>query len=189
MNTIYLLRHSLTEANERHLYGGSTDSPLTEKGRAIAESRRGTVPDCDIAITSGMRRADETLMLMTGRTPDLRLRQLREMDFGAFEMRSYDELKHVPEYTAWIGDGTGRVRCPGGECTSEFRARALEGAAYIAGLAQDTACVVCHGGVIVNIMEAWFPEVRRNFYQWQPAACRGYRIALKDGRPAGFEEV
>ena len=41
MNTLYLMRHSLTEANEKRLYGGSTDSPLTEKGVAVAEGRRG----------------------------------------------------------------------------------------------------------------------------------------------------
>ena len=31
MRALYLIRHSLTEANERRLYGGSTDSPLTER--------------------------------------------------------------------------------------------------------------------------------------------------------------
>ena len=189
MRALYLMRHSLTEANERHLYGGSTDSPLTEQGRAVAASRRGAIPACDILITSGMRRANETLLIMTGRVPDLVLPQLREMDFGAFEMRSYEELKDVPEYIAWISDEAGMVRCPGGECTSDFRARALAGAATIAALKEDVACVVCHGGVIVNIMEAWFPEIQRNFYQWQPAACRGYKIVLEFGQAVGFEEV
>ena len=31
---ILLLRHGLTEANERHLYCGSTDLPLSQIGRA-----------------------------------------------------------------------------------------------------------------------------------------------------------
>ena len=30
---LILLRHGLTEANERHLYFGSTDLPLSERGR------------------------------------------------------------------------------------------------------------------------------------------------------------
>ena len=50
MNTLYLMRHSLTEANEKRLYGGSTDSPLTEKGVAVAEGRRGVIPECDIYV-------------------------------------------------------------------------------------------------------------------------------------------
>jgi hypothetical protein len=40
MRALYLMRHSLTEANERHLYSGSTDLPLTERGRQIARERR-----------------------------------------------------------------------------------------------------------------------------------------------------
>ena len=31
--TIYLIRHGKTEANEKHLYCGSTDLPLSEAGR------------------------------------------------------------------------------------------------------------------------------------------------------------
>ena len=85
MNALYLIRHSLTVANERRLYGGCTDIPLTDAGREIAVNRRGTLPECDIYISSGMRRADETLRLLTGRAPDLVLAGLREMDFGLFE--------------------------------------------------------------------------------------------------------
>ena len=32
--SIYLIRHGKTEANEKRLYCGSTDLPLSEKGRA-----------------------------------------------------------------------------------------------------------------------------------------------------------
>ena len=188
MRALYLLRHSLTEANERHLYGGSTDSPLTDRGREIARSRRGAVPECGVYVSSGMARANETLLLMTGRRPDVVMPQLREMDFGAFELRAYEELKRVPEYLAWIGDATGAARCPGGESTREFRARTLAGGERLLALDTDV-CVVCHGGVIVNLMGAWFPEVQRNFYQWQPAACRGYSIAVENGRPVSFKEV
>lgn len=189
MRALYLIRHSLTRANELRLYGGSTDIPLTEKGRAIAIGRRGAIPDCGICVSSGMRRADETLLLMTGRKPDLVLPGLREMDFGAFEMRSYDQLKDDPDYQRWIGDEVGDVRCPGGENMKDFRARVFRDAGRLLSLECDAACAVCHGGVIVNLMQAWFPDEGRNFYQWQPGPCGGYRIAVDGGVPAGFEEV
>ena len=191
MNTIYLLRHSLTEANERHLYGGSTDSPLTDAGRSIAlETRKARpLPEVDLYVSSGMARADETLQLLTGRAPDVTLPQLREMDFGAFEMRGYDELKTVPEYIRWIEDQTGEVHCPGGECMNAFRARVLAGGDYLLMRPENAAIVVCHGGVIVNLMEAWFPEVSRNFYEWQPAACRGYRIEVSKCLATRFLEI
>ena len=189
MNTIYLLRHSLTAANEQRLYGGSTDNPLTERGRAIARERRGVIPACDIYISSGMARANETLVLMTGREPDLILPGLREMDFGAFEMKSYEQLKEDPDYLRWIGDEAGEVRCPGGENMLTFRARALSAGEALLNMAQSTAFVVCHGGVIVNLMQAWFPHIERNFYQWQPGPAGGYRIAVQDGRAGAFVEV
>ena len=189
MNALYLIRHSLTEANALRLYGGSTDSPLTAEGRKIALERRGVVPACGLYVSSGMRRADETLRLMTGREADLTLPGLREMDFGAFEMRSYAQLKDDPAYIRWIEDQTGPVRCPGGENLNAFRARVLADGARLIALAEKTACAVCHGGVIVNLMQAWFPGEARNFYQWQPGPCGGYRIDVADGRPAGFQEV
>ena len=187
MNTLYLLRHSLTEANERRLYGGSTDSPLTERGRALALARRGAVPPCDVCITSGMARASETLWLMTGREPDLVLPGLREMDFGEFEMQPYAVLKDIPEYIRWIEDDTGEVRCPGGENMNAFRARVLADGARLLALEQDTACVVCHGGTVVRLMSAWFPGEPRNFYEWQPAACGGWRVTFDGETPLGFD--
>ncbi|MBR0368135.1 MAG: histidine phosphatase family protein [Clostridia bacterium] len=189
MNTLYLIRHSLTEANALRLYGGSTDSPLTAEGQEIALKRRGAVPPCDVYVSSGMRRADETLRLMTGRDADFALPGLREMDFGAFEMRSYEQLKDDPAYMNWIGDRTGTVRCPGGENLSTFKARVLNDGARLIALTEKTACAVCHGGVIVNLMQAWFPGEARNFYQWQPGPCGGYKIDVADGRPARFQEV
>ena len=189
MNTIYLLRHSLTAANEQRLYGGSTDSPLTERGRAIARDRYGVIPACDIYVSSGMARASETLLLMTGHVADLTLPGLREMDFGAFEMKSYEQLKEDPDYLRWIGDEAGEVRCPGGENMSTFKARALSAGETLLHMAQFTACVVCHGGVIVSLMQAWFPAVQRHFYEWQPGPCAGYRIAVEGGAPVDFEEV
>ena len=58
-----------------------------------------------------MRRADETLRLMTGRAPDLVLEGLREMDFGAFEMKSHEMLRDDPDYLRWIGDEAGEAAC------------------------------------------------------------------------------
>ena len=189
MKTLFLLRHSLTEANERRLYGGSTDSPLTEKGVAIAQSRRGAIDPCDLYATSGMLRANQTLLHMTGRAPDITLPELREMDFGAFEMRAYEELKRLPEYLHWIGDESGRVCCPGGECRQGFRARTLRGVERLLSLPFCTACLVCHGGVIVNLMEHWFPGEGRNFYQWQPRACGGYRVVFEDHQAVEYSDI
>lgn len=186
MRALYLIRHSLTAANERHLYCGSTDLPLSEAGRAVALGRRGRLPVCGRYISSGMRRADETLLLMTGRGPDAVLPGLREMDFGAFEMKGYGELRDLPEYVRWI---EGKAGCPGGEDNGQFERRVLEAGAALLGLEAASALAVCHGGTIVRLMAAWFPGAGRNFYQWQPGPAAGHLITVCDGRPEAFQEV
>ena len=193
MRALYLLRHSLTEGNERRLYYGSTDLPLSDAGRALAESAAAgqPLPPCDLYVTSGMLRTDETLRLLTKRDPDLSLPELREMDFGAFEMRGYEALKDVPAYRAWIDDlmKDGVMPCPGGESQAQFRSRVLRGGQALLGLEWTSALAVIHGGVIANLMGKWFPHESRGFYDWQPASCRGWRVEF-DGRvPVGFEEV
>ena len=189
MRALYLIRHSLTLANEQRLYGGSTDIPLTEAGREIALQRRGALPECEVYISSGMRRADETLALLTGHSADMTLSGLREMDFGAFEMRSYDQLKDDPDYIRWIEDTSGDVTCPGGESRNAFQARVLSEGQRLLQLPPESAVIVCHGGAIVNLMQSWFPSEERHFYQWQPGPCGGYKITVIKGSPVKFEEV
>ncbi len=192
MRTLFLLRHSMTMANEERLYCGSTDLPLSAEGRRLASQmkRERPLPDGDLYATSGMARTNETLALLTGKAPDLILEALREMDFGRFEMLSYDSIKDDPDYVRWIEDDTGTVACPGGESSSAFRERVFEGGRILLEKKWSEAIVVCHGGVIVSLMQAWFPSESRSFYEWQPGPCRGWRIAF-DGTsaPVGFMAI
>lgn len=185
MTTLQIVRHSLTEANERRLYCGSTDLPLSDAGRALALSRRGALPECALTVTSGMRRANETLLMMTGRRPDRALPGLREMAFGPFELRGYDELKDREDYRRWI-DG---AECPGVETREAFRRRVLAAGEALLRLDAPSALAVCHGGVIAALMAEWFPGAGRHFYQWQPGPCAGYRVEVRSGRPTGFTEI
>ena len=192
MSGLILLRHSLTEGNERRLYYGWTDLPLSPAGQALCRQLREArpLPECALHVTSGLARTDETLRLLTGRAPDRTLPDLREMRFGRFEMRGYEELKGDPDYLRWISDDPilGTTRCPGGESQAEFRARVLRGGAELLGIGRD-ALAVLHGGVIANLMREWFPEAGRNFFEWQPGPCRGYRVEVKAGAPASYREI
>jgi len=191
MRTLFLLRHGMTEANERRVYCGSTDLPLSEGGRASAREAavRRPLPPCDVYISSGMVRASQTLDLLTGRKPDRILPELSEMNFGRFEMLGYDTLKQDADYLRWIGDESGAVSCPGGESAQLFRKRVLSGGSALLEMPWERALVVCHGGVIVNLMAAWFPSEERGFYEWQPAACAGWRVLFDQDRPVRFESV
>ena len=58
--TIYLIRHGKTEANENHLYCGSTDLPLSAAGRQELQNIRYDIKNVRF-LTSGMKRTDETI--------------------------------------------------------------------------------------------------------------------------------
>ena len=169
---IYLIRHGKTEANEKHLYCGSTDLPLTEAGRAELENLHYDLQNVRF-LTSGMKRTDETLRILFGNVPFDTESKLRELDFGNFEMHSYEELKDTAAYQAWLsGDNQSNI-APGGESGVQMQQRVLEAFSEI----QEDTCIVTHGGVIAIIMEHLFPEENKNRYQWQPEPGRGYSIS------------
>ena len=176
-----LLRHGRTAANDARLYCGATDVALSEAGRSQLLARRERVryPEVDglLRVTSGMLRADETLRILFDAEPELRLSGFREMNFGRFEMHSYEQLKEDADYQKWIMDGTGEVATPGGESRRDFQRRVN---AAFDGLRQD-ALVVCHGGVIAARMEKLFPQENKNLYQWQPDSGLGYLLEERGG--------
>ena len=169
--TVYLIRHGKTQANEKHLYCGSTDLPLSAAGAAALQGIRYDIPQARF-VTSGMRRANETLRLLFGDVPFTEDSRFREVDFGIFEMRGYGELKDSPEYQAWLEGDNEANAPPEGESGVQMKQRVLEA---FSGLEEDTV-LVTHGGVIAAIMAYLFPEENKNRYEWQPAPGRGYRI-------------
>ena len=169
--TIYLIRHGKTKANELRLYCGSTDLPLSQMGREELSRIRYDISGVRF-LTSGMARANETMELLFPGIPYETDSRFREVDFGAFEMHSYEDLKDDPDYQAWLsGDNEANVP-PGGESGCQMTERVLRA---FRELCEDT-CVITHGGVIAAIMAARFPEEGRHRYQWQPKNGCGYAI-------------
>ena len=76
-------------------------------------------------ITSGMRRCNETLALLFGSVPYEVVRDFREIDFGAFEMKSYEMLKDEPAYQTWLSRDPEINPPPGGESGEQMTRRVL----------------------------------------------------------------
>ena len=176
---LVLLRHGVTQANEKRLYCGSTDIGLSQAGKAALLLRKKETAYPDITglriLTSGMLRCEETLALLYGDVPHGTDAAFREMDFGAFEMRAYEELKRDPAYQAWIaGDNEANV-APGGESGALMTRRVLAGLDHLLSENRDTL-LVTHGGVIAAIMTRLFPAEDKNRYVWQPAPGGGYTV-------------
>ncbi len=174
MSRIYLIRHGKTEANEQHLYCGSTDLPLSETGVAELKDLHYSIQDARF-ITSGMKRTEQTLNMLFADVPFTVEPDFQEVDFGAFEMLSYDQLKDRQDYKAWIsGDNDSNVP-PNGESGAQMTRRVIAAFQKYANTPQDTV-IVTHGGVIAALMAYLFPEEKKNRYQWQPDPGHGYMV-------------
>ena len=169
--TIYLIRHGKTVANEKHLYCGSTDLPLSETGKAELQDLHYGIKNIRF-ITSGMKRTNETLRILFGDVPYKVDSCFKEVDFGIFEMHSYEELKDTPAYQAWLaGDNESNIP-PEGESGEQMKERVL---AAFSEIKEDT-CIITHGGVIAAIMEYLFPDEGKSRYDWQPQPGQGYEM-------------
>ena len=169
--TIYLIRHGKTEANEKHLYCGSTDLSLSVAGREELQNIRYDINNVRF-ITSGMKRTNETLQTLFGDVPYEVDERFREVDFGIFEMHSYDQLKDTEEYQVWLnGDNEANIP-PQGESGNQMKTRVLNAYSEIK---EDTS-IITHGGVIASIMEHLFPNEGKNRYQWQPKPGAGWIV-------------
>ena len=176
---LYLIRHGATRANLEHLYCGSTDLHLSPEGAEDLKRLHYPAPEARY-LTSGMRRANETMELLFPGKPYETDSRFREVDFGIFEMKSYEMLKNDPAYIAWITGDNEKNIPPQGESGEAFRTRVL---AALDTLREDTV-LVTHGGVIAVIMEALFPREGKNRYQWQPRPGRGYAVTEE-----GYREI
>ena len=176
--SIYLIRHGKTEANEKHLYCGSTDLPLSEKGRAELRAMGYHITPKRF-VTSGMKRTDETLRILFGNVPFSVDSRFREVDFGDFEMKSYEMLKDDPAYQIWLTGDNEANTPPGGESGVQMTRRVLEAFREI----PDGTALITHGGVIAAIMASLFPADGKHRYQWQPRNGHGYEIRGGTYRP------
>ena len=186
---LVLLRHGATAANEAHVYCGAADPGLSAAGKTALINRKKTCRYPGICgmhvITSGMKRCEETLAVLYGDVPHETDSAFREMDFGVFEMRSYEELKTDPLYLDWItGDNETNI-APDGESGEIMTQRVRNGLVRLLREERDVL-LVTHGGVIAAIMSDLFPAEKKNRYEWQPNLGRGYVADLCDMRYVRF---
>ena len=108
--------------------------------------------------------------------PPVAVPGLEETDFGAFEYKSYEELKTDPAYCAWLDSG-GEGPIPGGEDRQTVERRVLAALDGLLDSLPETgrAALVVHGGTIMTILAArGLPE--RSYYDWQVKTCRGFAV-------------
>lgn len=186
--TIYLIRHGLTQANVERRYYGTTDLPLCDEG--VEQLRRmkaeRDLPAADCYATSTLCRAVETLAVLFGREPDVRIAELNEFDFGDFEMKTHDQLQDHLDYQNWI-NGDAKAACPNGESWETFFDRVRRGWQKLVETSDDSIALISHGGVIACLMTTLFPGGKDNYYEWLPDHGRGYAVEYSGG-PLAWRE-
>lgn len=206
ISRIYLIRHGITEGNQKKWFYGSADIPLTEEGAAEVKrlAEKGAYPqiseDAD-CYTTGLLRTEQTFDLIFGKRERKVIEALQEMRFGRYECHSYEELKDDPEFSAWCWDETGDIALSGGESRNRFAARISAGLKELLGYHRlkelshrhsgkdAVSVVVCHGGVISAVMQELFPGVQGNMWDWMPQPGFGYRIDFEGSEPVMFEKI
>ncbi|MBR5217051.1 MAG: histidine phosphatase family protein [Oscillospiraceae bacterium] len=183
-----LIRHGITEGNKRSLYYGSTDLPLLQEGiDALEKSAQEMIyPAAQYYYTSGMLRTEQTFAVLYGHQAHEAIPGLREMDFGDFEMRTYEELQQDEAFRLWANEQIATNICPNGESFELLQKRALVAIRPVLERDEDTVCVV-HGGVISCMMVKWFPG--GTFRDYMPQPGTGWQVEFEGGKPVGFKKV
>lgn len=147
---IYFIRHGQTDANLNRINAGGGpggDVPLNETGmaqaREFSRAHQAFIDSIDHVLVSPMLRAQQTASLILNgfHKPSENLHDLREMELGEWEGKSYDisldffEAQREP---------------PGGESWLNFRTRSINALRYSGRLHEGNVLVVAHGGIWFN---------------------------------------
>lgn len=177
---VYLVRHGEAAGNQEGRYIGSSDPPLTERGRMQAEClAEWFFTYCDptpaVVYSTGFCRSDETADRIAGRLGmkvkvDLRL---RELDFGEWEGLCYEQAANIsPEQLIrWYEDPL-QTSPPGGETLKELIDRVRSCYQHITPTHLDsTVVIVSHGGPIRTLLtlSSGIDNFVERFFDWNCA--------------------
>ncbi|MCR5837716.1 MAG: histidine phosphatase family protein [Lachnospiraceae bacterium] len=164
---LLFLRHGKTMSNEERRYLGRTDEELSENGIDELRSKWNSPPKADLFAISPMKRCGMTVKCIRGEefsdTEQIIIDEWREIDFGIFEGKTYEELKYNHDYCRWL-DSNCEMKIPDGESRDEFVKRSMTGFYRLLSIckqkeAENVVCVV-HGGTIMSI----FSEISGHDY-------------------------
>jgi uncharacterized phosphatase len=141
MKHLYFVRHGLSVMNQRGVFSGRTETPLTDEGveqakRAGQELRSAGI---EIIVASPIKRAHDTAILIA---QELGIDPSKILLNESFVERSFGPLEGTPYRTDIDFDSM-----PGVEHSDELLRRSAEGVAYLESLPADTILVVAHGAI------------------------------------------
>ncbi len=172
-SSITFIRHGKTAANVRRAYIGATDEPLSEEGKRelLSRKRAGAYPpeeQVGRVFISPMLRCRQSAEILFPHAGLIVIPEWREIDFGDFEGKNYNDLNGNPAYQAWI-DSNGQLPFPNGESREQFTARTMRGYERMktffregtrlpeaSGQKPREEAAVVHGGTIMALFSALY---------------------------------
>ncbi|TAM37878.1 histidine phosphatase family protein [bacterium] len=168
---LVLIRHGITEWNKQRRYCGCKDIGLSSLGKAQAIRLRKKLKgfEFDRIYCSDRKRALQTRAILFGKNDFIKMKDLREIDFGVLEGLRHEEiLKKYPKfYKEWLADPY-KGRIPEAEPMPIFKKRVQGAIKKILQAGRGkTIAVVCHGGVIGIFVSSLLKS--RNFWRYVPS--------------------
>lgn len=177
---IALIRHGKTKGNELNKYIGITNESLSSYGKKeiIDYLKKEIYPqNFKDLYCSPLKRCIETKNIIYGKRKFYIDDNLKEMNFGIFENKSFEEIINIPEYSDF-GQNENKMYFPNGENIISFKKRCINFFKEIVHKKND-AVIICHGGNIMAIMEN-FVKPYKSFYNWHVKNGLGYLLFIDD---------
>ena len=154
LTRVILVRHGQTLWNHTKKYQGHSDIPLNETGlmqvRLVAKRLSGET--IGAVYSSDSLRATQTAKIIAQphRIPIVPLPGLREINFGVWEGRTYEEIMaDWPDLLTAMYSHPGDSSAPGGESFNELKQRVLVAfGSCIVDHKDETIVIVAHGGTL-----------------------------------------
>ena len=195
---LVLIRHGVTKWNKEGRYCGWKDVGLSTDGRAQVLRLRKSLKNIifDKVYCSDRKRALQTRAILFGsgfgkrkpnhgllaRSDFMKLKGLREIDFGVFEGLRYSEImeKYPEVYKKWLADPF-KARVLHAETMQVFKKRVLSAINKILRLNRGkTIAIICHGGVIGIFISSILKS--RNFWGYVPSSASLTIVEYKNNK-------
>jgi broad specificity phosphatase PhoE len=182
---LLLLRHARIPAGHAGRLVGATDVPLDAVGRSQARALAGRLRRWSpgACYCSPMQRCRQTAEAAAPELPIRFDRDLREIDFGQWENRTFGELERESPglIDRWAAFGED-FAFPGGETIGEFLGRVRAAAGRLMQDDAQTVLAVTHGGVIRTMICHLLGFESRKYVAFDVAYASTAVIDLHDGR-------
>lgn len=189
-----LIRHGKTLSNLEHRYLGVTEEALSGEGRKQLEilAEKDILKKPWLLFISPMLRCQESAGILFPGREAYPIEEWREMNFGAYEGKNYEDLKNDSYYQKWI-DSNGTLPFPEGESQQEYIKRCHRGLLTATKIIEEKIArevaenqmtesqhrnitAVVHGGTIMALLHIL---AGGNYFDYQVKNGGGYCCKLR----------